>query len=355
MPLRDVFVEITRNTRPPTRAGFGLPLILTEATGGGNYTTYRGLDQVETDYADTTDAYRMAAQIWAQDPQVERVAIAAVDSTTTPTASDYETMLDALVLEDWYFLLLTTEDAPITTAVSNYINGVGATQEERIKLLFVRQESTTLASALGDQDRTAAFYLVDAGHFPEAAWVGKCAPALPGSQTWKFKTLESALPLAVPEPFEPVSISTNNLADLHDPNEGNGSQNTYVSKMGYLQTSEGLVTSGEYIDVMRGLDFVRIRIEEGITRLLAETPKVPMTNPGIAMVLAEVEAVMQVATQQGIIATDGDGNGIWAVTGPTRDEVSESDRAARTLRDVEFTLELAGAVHVVYVSGVVRV
>ena len=85
-----------------------------------------------------------------------------------------------------------------------------------------------------------------------------------------------------------------------------------VSQGGILHTTEGTVLSGEYIDVIRSQDWVKARIAEGVFRLLATSPKVPYDDRGIAMVLAEVQGVMQQATAQGIIARDADGNGMWS-------------------------------------------
>lgn len=354
--LQDVFVEITRHTQPPTEIGFGVPLIIAETSGGQEYKSYRSLAQLEEDWDDTTDVYKVAAQMWAQDTGPERVAVAAVDDTTTPDADAYETLMEELDHEDWYAACLVTDDSTITKRVSDYINGNLADKDEAKKLLFIRRESDDLADDHSDDDRTVAFYHSDAhSRWPEAAWMGKCLPFMPGEITWKFKQLNSVLPLDDPEPLKTMHLSKAGLDDLHDPGTDNGAMNTYVTKMHWDQTSEGLVTSGEYIDTMRSTDFVYIRIKERVQRLLTQSPKVPLTNQGIAQVVTEVEAVMQKATAQGIIARDDDGNGLWEVSAPDRQDISEEDRMNRILPDVEFEYTLAGAVHEVHVRGVIRV
>lgn len=339
MPLKDVTVIITRETRPVTQAGFGKPLILGAQAGGHEYKEYRDLAQVLEDFADSTDEYKMAAAVFAQSPRPEKLAIACQDTTAEPAQTLVEA-LAAVVEQDWYFLLCTSAVDADILALSNFINGVGDGNTERLKLFFARTNNDALGASY-DVDRTIIFYHDDITTYPEARLVGRCAPEDPGSITWKFKQLTG---------LDPVEISAADLADLHE-----SGLITYVEKMGYAQTSEGIVTSGEYIDVMRSMDFVQVRIEERIQRLLNTSPKVPFDNRGISLVLAEVEAVMQQATAQGIIRVDEDGNGVYAVSAPNIADVGQEDRANRHLPDVQFDFTLAGAVHDVAVHGVIRV
>ena len=133
------------------------------------------------------------------------------------------------------------------------------------------------------------------------------------------------------------------MTDLHA-----ASVNTYVSKYNVNQTSEGKVTSGEFIDVIRGLDLIEARIAEGISELLFNAPKVPFTNDGVALVKARVANVMQLGEATGIIAP-----GTWTVTAPNVRDVSTVDKANRNLPDVNFAFDLAGAIHSVTVYGTV--
>ena len=180
-----------------------------------------------------------------------------------------------------------------------------------------------------------------ATQYPAEAWVGRCAPELPGSITWKFKTLSG------------VSVSGYTPTEITAIKEQHG--NVVISQGGILHTTEGTVLSGEFIDVIRSQDWVKARIAEGVFRLLATSPKVPYDDRGIAMVLAEVQGVMQQATAQGIIARDADGNGMWSVTAPKRSEIAANNIANRVLPDVKFEFTLAGAIHSVTVRGVISV
>ena len=68
-----------------------------------------------------------------------------------------------------------------------------------------------------------------------------------------------------------------------------------------------------------------------------------------------IRATLQQATNMGIVARGNDGTGLFAVRAPRREEIDPNDRANRILPDVHWDAILAGAVHRVHVSGVVRV
>lgn len=253
--------------------------------------------------------------------------------------SGMEVALNELILtrSDWYFLL-TDQNTP------DEIKAVSAWVAANQRLYFVRPAlsvaNTVILAGQLASERTVVMWHNDMTAFPEAAWVGKCAPYLPGSITWKFKTL-TGIPAA--------SVTSTELNDLHTAN-----CNTYLSKYGVLQTSDGLTTGNEYIDVIRSQDFVEARLAEGISRLLFVNKKVPYDSRGIALVVAEVEAVMQLATRQGIIAIDDDVPQ-YTITAPEIDDIPVGDRANRHLPDVYFDFRLAGAIHTVRVEGVIRV
>lgn len=75
-----VNVQISRQTRGVTQAGFGVPLILSdEATtfGGDLVREYLSADEVLDDFSSGSDTYKAAAAIFNQNPRVELVKIGA--------------------------------------------------------------------------------------------------------------------------------------------------------------------------------------------------------------------------------------------------------------------------------------
>ena len=350
MTIEDVQVVITRETTPVTQAGFGLPLIV-GAKGTTDYDDlgYRicntladvaALVPANEDDPGTagTEVYKIAQKIFAQTPAPEKIAVAWVDMTTPETLIAGLTALMAAGHNDWYFLLSESQKPADVDALAAFAAANG-------KLYFGSMTNTGL-EALDDAtlalDRAAILcHKTAATQYPAEAWVGRCAPELPGAITWKFKTLSG------------ISVSGYTPTEIGAIKEKNG--NVVVSQGGILHTTEGTVLSGEYIDVIRSQDWVKARIAEGVFRLLATSPKVPYDDRGIAMVLAEVQGVMQQATAQGIIARDADGNGMWSVTAPKRSEIAANNIANRVLPDVKFEFTLAGAIHSVTVRGVISV
>jgi len=326
--ITDVEVIVTRETQPLTQAGFGMPLILA-TNGQKDYAEYTSIADVAEDYPETTAAYKIAARVLGQSPRPSRIAMVGVeydDDPTTLTAA-----LNELVQtnNDWYFLLCDQQEDAVITALSGWID----TQK---KLYFASTDNLNLAASL-ESENTVIMYHDDPTQYPAEGWVGRCAPELPGSITWKFKTINGV---------SAANIKSGELAQLH---EDGG--NSYVRKLGVLQTSEGLTTSGEYIDVIRSQHFIEARLVEQVMNLFINSGKVPYDNSGIAMVVAACESVMKQATDQGIIARDDDGNGLWTVTAPRREDIPASDIAARKLDGVVIEATLAGGIH----SATIRV
>ncbi len=180
--------------------------------------------------------------------------------------------------------------------------------------------------------------------FPSAAWIGSIFPLDPGETTWKFVTL------------------TGVAADAFTGSEASAllakKANNYVRVAGLDITQEGVMHQGEFIDTVRSLDFVAQRIAEDVFgHLKAQANagrKVPYTDLGVASVQNIVDGRLQSATVPGggsgqIFTTDP----APVVTVPLVASIPASTRATRLLPDINFTAQLAGAVHAVTVRGIV--
>lgn len=330
MGYQDVTVVITRETAAVTEDGFGLPLILA-VSKVHPYTLYSDLQALAVDFAADTEEYKMAAAIFAQEPRPAQVAVygmlyGGIDPAELAAA------LNALMLtnSDWYVLHCPEQGDEEITALSAWID----TQD---KLYFATTTRKELFATL-NSEKTILVYHDEPDSYPEAAWTGRCLTEVIGSVTWKFKTLNG---------IAPVPINATDYAQIH---EDNG--NTYVTKMGINQTSEGKTTAGEYIDVIMSQHWLKARMAESVQRLLSVSKKIPYDNTGIAMVVAEVQKVLRQAGRQGIVAQDGDGNYMWSVTAPNRADIPTNKIAQRILPDINWTVVIAGAVHSVEIHGV---
>jgi hypothetical protein len=132
-------------------------------------------------------------------------------------------------------------------------------------------------------------------------------------------------------------------------NARNKDANTYEAIAGVNITREGTMASGEFIDVIRGVDWLHARLQERIYSRLVNLDKIPFTDAGIAIIEAEVRAQLQTGIDNGFLTA----NPAPTVTVPLAADVSANDKASRLLPDIEFTAYLAGAVHKVQIDGVV--
>ncbi|TVX91761.1 DUF3383 family protein [Paenibacillus agilis] len=331
MTLQDV--QITIDLQKPTgRFSFATPLILGKKAGGAAYKEYAHLDAVKADYADITPEYAMAKVLFDQGENAPtQVAIAARDELEDAVAR-LRTLLDS----GWYYLLSTDNDATTVEALAKELEK----EDYRLFVTRIADKAKLQALKAAGYTRTVVFYHTDAAAYPDAALVGAVGSADVGSVTWKFKQCEGIAPL---------KMTSNELLDIHL-----GGAITYVNKQGQPRTSEGKTVSGEYIDVIMARDYVRARMEEQIQKLLNESDKVPYTNSGIAQIESTVVNVLFEAFDMGIIAADESGEALFGTKFLLRDEVDPLDRASREYKGGSFWFEVAGAVHQVRVSGVIR-
>lgn len=168
--------------------------------------------------------------------------------------------------------------------------------------------------------------------FPEFAWMGGQLPKAPGSITWKFKTLTGITPDVL------TSTAVNNVKDKNC--------NIYETIAGISMAHEGVVSSGEFIDIIRGVDWIQARISERVFTLLANADKVPYTDPGVEMIKSEIQAVLEQAVDNAVLVKD-----TIAITAPKVADVSSTDKANRYLPDIKFGATLAGAIHKVQIVG----
>jgi hypothetical protein len=245
----------------------------------------------------------------------------------------------------WYALISTTRDPATVRLIADWV-------EARIKLFGTASadpdiinvpagtDTSSIAAQLNQAGyvRTFVMYHQDADFdYPEAAWFGRVLPLDPGSETWKFKTLNS--------------ITYSNLTTTQSLNALNKSANTYEFVAGVGITQNGTVAQGEFIDIIRGVDWLRARVQEYVFAVLVNNPKVPYTDAGIGAIEAQVKRALSLGVSNGFISDDPPPT----VTVPRAADVPPADKAARILRNVRFFATLSGAIHAVRIIGTLSV
>lgn len=326
---KDFVVNISKLTKGVTQRGFGLILIF-DTTVAHQYTLYDGIDALAEDFQATTDTYKIASRIFGQNPKPQQVAVFGIDNSAgQPT--DLVTALNTLVESnnDWFFLTCTDNTNAAVTALSGWID----TQE---KMYFTTAQDLTVPGTL-ESEQTVVMYHDNAEAYVAEGLAAYLATATVGGVTAKFKTISGV---------SEATITATQLAQLHT--DGGF---TYIDKMGVLQTTEGVTTSGEYIDVVMGSFFLQFKMEEESALLAVNTPKIPYSNQGIAMLASVAEKVLKQGVSQGIILEDDDGNGVYEITTVRREDTATNDIANRVYNGLSWEATLSGAVHSATISG----
>jgi hypothetical protein len=242
------------------------------------------------------------------------------------------------VLDDWYMQAAYTRTEANILLIAAYIQATTKLYAAVSEDSDVKTSSTTdIASDLNaaGYDRTFILYSTDSENYPEAAWMGFCLPLTPGEETWKFKTLKG--------------ITFDALTGGEQTYIKNKKANFYNQVGGVSITQDGTVASGEYIDVMRGVDWIQARIQEEVYTVLVNSKKVPYTNNGVNTVTTAIRKVLKRAVTNGVLADDPQ----FTITAPLVADISVTDKGNRLLPDIKFTGTLAGAIHKINISGTV--
>lgn len=268
---------------------------------------------------------------------VETPNLARTNTTVDPgIAGD----LAAVELEDgdWYGLVIDSQSREEILAAAAWTESAGKLFACVVSDSDVPTASTTdVASALSDAGykRTACVYHKHPMSFAGAAAFGRMLPTQPGSATWKFKQLAGV----------PVSKLTATEVSNLDKKKCN-----HITRVGGVNVlREGKAASGEFLDVVRGLDWLEARMQERVFGALVNADKVPFTDAGVSVITGEVRAQLKEALAAGVLADVP----APTVTAPRVVDVAQPDRAARRLPNVRFSAHLAGAVHNVKISGTV--
>jgi hypothetical protein len=264
--------------------------------------------------------------------------------TVAETTADPGVATDLAAIDaydnDWYALAL---DAPGTLEVvaaaawieSNVKLFVAQTQETISASLASASDTSSLAYTLSNSnyDRTQLFFHKDNFDFVSAGMLGRILPEQAGSATWAYKQLNS---------IASQSLTTTEMANLEAKKA-----NFLTTLAGVAVTRYGTASGAEYMDIMRGIDWLSARIQERVYALIINADKLPYTDSGIQAVRSEILAQLDQGIARGFIAASP----APTCTVPAAVDVSAADKGTRTLNDVTFRATLAGAIHKVAIEG----
>lgn len=329
-------VQITRETKTPTQKGFGTLLIVGESNrfaGAERVRSYTSIEGVIADFTIGDPEIDLAQAAFGQEIKPEKIKIGTLK---VADSGSYPVALSAIVDsdDDFYGIAIQSE-------TEANINAVAAWTEARIKLFFaLTRDAGVLAGTAGNvmddlntagYDRTAPFYSGAASTMKlQAAIAGGQLPKQPGSITYKFKSAKG--------------VSFDKLTATQIQNIENEKGNYYTEVAGVSILQQGTVSSGEFIDIIIGADWLTARLQETIYQQLVNLDKVPFTNQGIALIENLMRQVLQQAVNVQFLSS-------FTITVPDVASISLLDKGNRFLPDMEFEGVLAGAVHKVAIRG----
>ncbi len=273
------------------------------------------------------------------------ITVIGTDLTITKPFTESETVLDAYTAikaenSDFYGVCMTSrvqadvESIAAQILTEDRLFGTATSDAGTIAVT-----TTDVGAVLNAANNEEAWVLYSAtqSSFPDVAWMSRQLAKDPGSSTWKFKTL--------------IGQTTDNLTATQSTNATNKKVNTYETVGGIDMTLEGTVASGEFIDIIRGIHWLKARMVERIFTHLVNLEKIAGDDGGIAVIEGDVKAQLSDGVSVGLLTSDP----AFVVTVPLASERSDADKLIRTLNDVKFTAYLQGAIHFVQIDGIVAV
>lgn len=335
LEIKDIVnVIINRETSSKTIRDLQTIAILSVHTnfGGELYREYTSASDMIKDSFLTTDyAYVAAQRVFSQNPQVRSVVVGKI---TEGVGVDYPAEIAKLqsANNNWFFLITDAVDDADKEAIATYI------EAETAVYVF----SNNKADALLQATETDIFSKIQAKGFvksigmhtkdatvvaPEAAWVGRFASAIIGSNTWIHKSLTSL----APEAFTRTEMSVLKSKNAH-----------FYTKVGQDPSIEGNANTlgGEKIHVILGAIWLEVRLSERVWNVLYTKDRLNYTNSSIELFRAEIVSVLNEAVNNNIL-TNEDG---FSIQVPDANKLSSQERASGYLRKITFRARLAGAI-----------
>lgn len=254
--------------------------------------------------------------------------------------SEAETYENALINiwdenRSWYSVCTDKQDDDSIEEVADWIEGKNKLYFATSSNVELLDSTTNIASKLKAKSykKTAIYYhAIPEEHFTSGL-VGGQLPKDAGSITWAFKEVVGATP---------DDLKTSQIKNLILNNV-----NYYEEVAGRkITSSNAVVVSGEYIDIMRGIHWLEARISENVFLGIVVMDKVPYNQDGINYCVSKMRSVLQLASEsQAFINPD------YVITTLDVLDVPIANKSDRLLDGVGFSAVAQGAIHKVNING----
>lgn len=283
-------------------------------------------------------------KLWFYDDMAQ---ISLEDVTTDPGVA---TDLAAIRAEDddWYAVLLDSSSALEGDALATAC----AALEKFVLAANQDTQCEAGAAGLGVTMATAAYTRAGCvysphsmGEYPACASLGQFLPWPPGSIDAMFKTY--------------VGVTAADLSATAISALKADYMNHYVQVVrdaGIFQ--EGVVSSGQYFDVVYLKDYLTFRIREAIWDLLRKSPKIPYTDKGAKAAGAAILSVIKSAARnakaaggEALTLTDDEGRSTFSFDFIPAADQAPADISNRIFRGLTWRAELSSSIRQFYITG----
>ncbi|EFG4626606.1 DUF3383 domain-containing protein [Escherichia coli] len=295
-----------------------------------------------------------AAMIITKAGDNDFVKVTSITSTTSIAATTADTASAALASieaysTDWYFISAEDRTQQFVLAMASEI-------QARKKIFFTANadvkalQGTDLTSATdvsaqlakSKYTRTVCLWHHTAEYdYPEMAYIAYGAPYDAGSIAWGNAQLTGVAASLQPANQRPLTSIQKSALDTR-------SCNFIDLDGGVPVVRRGITSGGEWIDIVRGVDWLESDLKTSLRDLLINQKggKITYDDTGITRIRQVIETSLQRAVNRNFLST-------YTVTVPKASQVALADKKARILKDVTFHGILAGAILDVDLKGTV--
>ena len=271
-----------------------------------------------------------------------------ISATTADSASTALAAIEAYST-DWYFI--SAEDR-----TSQFVLALASEIQARKKIFFTANadvkalQGTELASATdvpaqlakSMYTRTVCLWHHTAEFdYPEMAYIAYGAPYDAGSIAWGNAQLTGVPASLQPANQRPLTSIQKSALDARNCN--------FIDLDGGVPVvRRGITSGGEWIDIIRGVDWLESDLKTSLRDLLINQKggKITYDDTGITRIRQVIETSLQRAVNRNFLST-------YTVTVPKASQVALADKKARILKDITFHGILAGAILDVDLKGTV--
>lgn len=324
---------------------------------------YSAIEDIGADFGVDSPEYEAATVFFSQSPKPTQVFIGRWAKTlATAETGEPETLPEAvnaaMQYTNWYGLALADSDDLAEADVIAVAAAIEAAGQSRILAVTTADPGVLLTGNtdnIGYKLKTAGYartfwqYSTSSKYAAVSAFGRAFTVNFTGSNTTitlKFKQ----------EPGVSYETLTTSQATAIDASNGNVYV-YYANDTAIIQ--QGVMANGDFFDERHGLDWLQNYVQTNLYNLLyTSTTKIPQTDAGVTRLMANVEASLDQAATNGLVApgvwnggpigqiSPGDTltKGYYVYAGAVANQ-AQADREARKSPVIQAAIKLAGAIH----------